>query len=317
MEYIYLIAGFLLLLYGGDLLVKGGVSLAGRFNVPPIVVGLTIVSFGTSAPELFVSVVAGLEGYPEVAIGNVIGSNIANVALVLGLTAIIFPIPVRSSSVKIDAPFMLIVSLIFLWLTRSTQPYLVSRPEGGIFVLLLIGYTIFLLVFAKHAKATDEEQIAKAAQRKLWKVIGMLVLAYAGLALGSELLVTNAGKIASEFGVSERVIAITVVAFGTSLPELATSVIAAFRKEMDISVGNIIGSNIFNILAVLGITGLVKPIPVASGFLHFDIYWMLGTSALLFIFILPFRGGRLTRLKGSVLFLCYCVYIYTLYYSGS
>ncbi len=317
MEYLLLFAGFVLLLYGGDLLVKGGVSLANRFGVPPLVVGLTVVSFGTSAPELFVSVVAALKNHPEVAIGNVIGSNIANVALVLGLTALIFPIPVRSSSVKIDAPFMLIISLVLWFFMRNSNQLQLTRTEGAFFVFLLVSYTLFLIFVARKQNRSKLKVPDSTHEKSIWVVIAMLVLAYVGLAFGSDLLVTNAGIIATEFGISERVIAITVVAFGTSLPELATSVIAAFRKQMDISIGNIIGSNIFNILAVLGITGLVKPIPVAEGFLRFDIFWMLGTSLLLFFFILPFKGGKLTRPKAGFLFACYCVYIYLLYFKSA
>lgn len=312
MEYVYLIAGFFILLLGGKYLVKAGVALANRFNISSLVIGLTIVSFSTSAPELFVSFVAGVKNYPEVAIGNVIGSNIANIALVLAITALIFPIPVKSSSVRIDAPFMILVSAL-LWILMLNG--ILGRIEGLIMVILLGLYTVGLIHFSRKNRKDKAEKSA-AGSMSLWKIILLLVLANGGLAFGSDLLVTNASIIAGNLGISERVIAITVVAFGTSLPELATSVIAAFKKEMDISIGNIIGSNIFNILSVLGITSMVKPIPVSAGFLSFDIMWMFGISLLLFFFILPFKGGILSRPKAFVLFAGYCIYVYLLYFSS-
>lgn len=310
MEYLLLIFGFTLLLFGGRFLVSGSVALANRFNLSPLVIGLTVVSFGTSAPELFVSAAAALKNHPEVAIGNVIGSNVANVALVLALTAMIFPISVRKNTVKIDAPFMIVVSLL-LWLFMSDGS--LKRWEGGAFILFLAGYTVFLLRVTQKNHVPENEN-SQAGQMGIIKIIGLIVLAYLGLAFGSELLVTNASIIAKKFGVSERVIAITIVAFGTSLPELVTSVMAAFKKEMEISIGNIIGSNIFNILAVLGVTSILKPIAIAPDFLSKDIFWMLATSAMLFLFILPFKGGTLTRFKGTVLFLTYCIYILILYF---
>ncbi len=313
MEYLLLIVGFILLLYGGKYLVKGGVALARRYNVSSLVIGLTVVSFGTSAPELFVSLIASIKNHPEVAIGNVIGSNIANVALVLALTAIVFPIPVRSSSVKLDAPFMLFVSML-LWCFFLNL--ILTRWEGGLFIILIISYTIVLLRLSRQNKY---KRIIYDSDVKMGigKILLIFILADAGLAIGSDLLVDNASKIAVNLGVDERIIAITIIAFGTSLPELATSVIAAFRKEMDISVGNIIGSNIFNILVVLGISSIVKPLKVNPDFLRNDIYWMMSTSLLLFLFILPFKGGKITRGKAIMLFLSYCVYVYILYFRGA
>jgi cation:H+ antiporter len=312
MEYIYLIAGFVLLLFGGKYLIKAGVALADRFNVSALVIGLTVVSFGTSAPELFVSVFAAINNHPEVAIGNVIGSNIANIALVLAITALIFPMPVKSASVKVNAPFMILVSVL-LWLLMLNG--ILGRIEGIVLVTLLILSTIGLIHFSrkKELKIAEERNIEKM---RLGMIILLLILATSGLAFGSDLLVANASIIAGRLGISERVIAITVVAFGTSLPELATSAIAAFKKEMDISIGNIIGSNVFNILSVLGITSLVKPIPVSEGFLSFDIFWMVGISVLLFLFILPVKGGILNRPKAFILFAGYCVYVYLLYFSS-
>jgi len=298
-------------LAGGRFLIQGGVALAERFNIPSMVIGLTVVSFGTSAPELFVSVVAAVKGHPEVAIGNVIGSNIANISLVLALTALIIPIPVKSGSVKIDAPFMLLVSFL-LWALIYNQELV--RWEGALFLVLITVYTIGLLKFSRK-NIKDKETLVSVKRMGLGKTILMLILAYIGLAFGSDLLVDNASMIALDFGVSERVIAITIVAFGTSLPELTTSLLAAIKGEMDISIGNIIGSNIFNILVVLGFASFIKPISVDIEFLNFDIFWMLGTSLLLFFFILPFKGGKLTRTKAGVLFVSYCIYVSLLYFN--
>jgi cation:H+ antiporter len=311
MEYIYLIAGFVLLLFGGKYLVKAGVALAGRFNVSSLVIGLTVVSFGTSAPELFVSVEAAIKNSPEFAIGNVIGSNIANIALVLAVTALIFPIPVKSSSVKIDAPFMIVVSIL-LWILMLNG--ILGRIEGLVMTGMLILYTVGIIYYSRKNYKDDRKLTAEKGG--LGRILLLLVLSIGGLAFGSDLLVENARIIALHFGISERVVGITILALGTSLPELATSAIAAFKKEMDISIGNVIGSNIFNILSVLGITSLVKPIPVDRGFLSFDIFWMLGVSMLLFFFILPLKGGMLSRPKALVLFAGYCFYVYLLYFSG-
>lgn len=310
MEYLLLLAGFILLLFGGKLLVEGGVALAHRFNISPWVIGLTVISFGTSAPELFVSIMAGISGHDEVAIGNVIGSNIANIALVLALTAIVFPIPVRSSSVKIDGPIMIAISLLLYAFMFNR---ILSRWEGLLFIIIILGYTLAHFYYSKNRKH-DVDPSIRLKTMTLGRIILQLVLAIAGLAAGSNLLVSNAGKIALSLGVDERIIAVSMVAFGTSLPELVTSVIAAFKKQMDISISNIIGSNIFNILVVLGISSLINPLTVNPAFLTNDIFWMLGISLLLFFYILPFKGGKLTRLKGLSLFLIYCVYVYILYF---
>lgn len=306
MEYLYLLIGFVLLLYGGHWLVTSGSALAFSLKVSPLIIGLTVISFGTSAPELFVSAAASVSGHPNLVLGNVVGSNIANISLVLALTAIIFPIKVNSNSVKIDAPFMLFVSLI-LWVFMLSK--VIHLWEGIIFLLLLFTYTFGLIYLSRKQKNTPE----RITQMKVWKAILLFILADVALAIGSKLLVNNASKIAIDLGVSERVVAISLVALGTSLPELATSLIAAFKKQIDISVGNIIGSNIFNILGVIGLSAVLHPIAVEENFYKKDIFWMLGIAITLFIFILPFRGGQLTRIKGVILFLFYVGYIYFLY----
>ncbi len=310
-EYLLLLSGFAILILSGKYLVKGSVSLAFRYKVSKLVIGLTVVAFGTSAPELFVSLFATVRGHPAITIGNVVGSNIANIALVLGITAIIFPIPVRKNSVKIDWPVMMVASLLFyvFILDRSLKFF-----EGLFFILFLVAYLVLSIHFSRKNYTLDAE-ITDVHYSKRMSVLAIL-FSTIGLALGSYLLVENASSIARTFGISERVISITLIAFGTSIPELVTSAAAAFHKEMDISIGNIIGSNIFNILGVLGITSVVKSIAVPEQTLSFDIYWMLGIAILLFLFILPLKGGRLTRTKGLILFVVYCVYVYLLFKSN-
>ncbi len=305
MEYSLLILGFIILLFSGKYLVKGSVALAAHYKISKLVIGVTVVSFGTSAPEMFVSSIASYTGRPDIAMGNVIGSNIANIALVLALTAVIFPIPVRKNSVKIDAPFMLIISLLMYLLLLNLE---LSRFEGILFLALLTTYVLFIIL--KSKRDNDVDVNAEDEKLTVGLALLMILLSAGGLAFGSHLLVDNAEIIALRLGASERIVSITLLAFGTSLPELTTSAVAAFKKEMDISIGNIIGSNIFNILAVLGVASIVNPLQIDRNFITVDIFWMLGISLMLFFFILPFKGGKLTRFKGAVLFLVYLVYLY-------
>jgi cation:H+ antiporter len=305
MEYVKVLAGFVLLLLGGNYLVKGGVSLAGHLKISSLVVGITFVSLGTSAPELIVSLQAALNGHPDISIGNVVGSNISNIALVLAITAIIIPIKVSRDSVIINWPVMMLASLLFYFFILN---FSLDRWEGIIFVL---GLATFLYLSIRNSRLQHLNSVVETAKPSQSVFIALLivVLSCAGLAIGSNWLVNGAATVARNFGVSERVISITLIAFGTSVPELATSVIAAVKKELDISVGNIIGSNIFNLFGVLGITASFTSIPVNSGTVRFDVPWMLGISLLLFLFILPLRGGRLTRLKGIIMLLSYATYI--------
>lgn len=305
MDYLLLVCGFVLLLLSGKYLVRGSVSLANQLKISKLVIGVTVVSFGTSAPEMFVSALATYRGEPEIALGNVIGSNIANIALVLALTAIVFPIIVKKDSVKLDAPFMLLCSGLLFVLMLDLE---ISRLDGVIFLLLLAAYSIFIVV--KSRKSFEDEVDEESGDVTTWLALVMVLLSAGGLAFGSHLLVGSAKNIAEGLNISERLVSITVIAFGTSLPELTTSLIAAIKKEMDISIGNIIGSNIFNILAVFGVSSLVKPLAVDRKFIEVDIYWMLAISVLLFLFILPLKGGKLTRVKGGALFLIYLIYMY-------
>ena len=305
MEYLKVLAGFVVLLYSGNYLVKGGVSLAGHLKISSLVVGITFVSLGTSAPELIVSVQAALKGHPDISIGNVVGSNISNIALVLAITSIIIPIRVSRNSVVINWPVMMLASVLFYVFIMN---YSLDRWEGIIFILGLITFLYLSIRNSRKQHFSSNEEPVKPSQ-SIFVALLIVLLSCAGLAIGSNWLVNGAATVARNFGVSERVISVTLIAFGTSVPELATSIIAAVKKELDISVGNIIGSNIFNLLGVLGITASITPIDVNPNTIRFDVPWMLGISLLLFLFILPFKGGRLTRLKGIVMLISYAAYV--------
>lgn len=307
-NYLLAILGFLFLLGSGRYLVEGSTSLAKYFGLSTLLIGVTVVAFGTSAPELLVSLQAGVKGHPEISLGNVIGSNISNIALVLAITAIIMPIPVKRQSLFFDWPFMMIISILFYLFGRN---FMLGRIEGVIFNVLLIGFIYFSI--KRSRKNTDKKNSARPSKSILWKAVIMVVLSSAGLVFGADLLVDNAVFIAKDMGVSERVISITMIAVGTSLPELVTSVMAAIKKEMDISVGNIIGSNIFNILSVLGITSIIKPIQIEPIILNFDILWMLAISLLLFFLLLPFKKPKLSRFDGVILLLVYAFYLYRVF----
>ena len=307
MEYIEFLSGLALLIVSGKYLVDGGVSFARHFKIPTLVIGVTVVAFGTSAPELIVSVNAAISGSPEIAFGNVVGSNISNIALVLGVTAILIPIPVNRISFRLDWPVMMFASiLLYVFILND----LISFFEGLILFLILISYLFFTVNRSrKKTKGGDTNNNTEKPKFTLILSIAVVILSSIGLAFGADFFVDGASTIAESWGVSKRVISITIVAFGTSAPELTASIIAALNKETDISIGNIIGSNIFNIMAVLGITGMVHEIPVDHVAFSFDIIWMLFVSILLFLFIFPFKTIYLNRVEGMLLVLSYIIYI--------
>jgi cation:H+ antiporter len=310
MSIFYVLAGFLLLVVGGEFLVRSSVGLSFKLKLSKIVIGMTVVSFATSAPELIVSLQAALDSHPDLALSNVIGSNIANIALVLGLTAIIFPLAIDKDFYKMNWPMMIASSVIlyyFLW-----NDNVLSRIEGSFLFISLVVFIYFMIKISRK-NASDEVADVDEALREtsnlkigLWLVLG-------GLALwgGSELLVKGAVDIATKLGVSERVIGVSMVALGTSVPELAASVIAALRKEKAISLGNLIGSNIFNIASVLGLTSIIMPIKVLDeALLNNDMIWMLAISALLLPLVFLPKKLELSRLKGLILFSGYIIFIY-------
>lgn len=307
MDFVAIIVGLVLLIKGGDLLLNAAVALSLKINIPKIVIGMTVVSFATSAPELIVSIKSALKGYPDLALGNVVGSNIANLAFVLGVILIISPIRVTKSFYKIDWPIMMIATLLFYSFLQA-DGYL-SQVEGGILFVLLLIFLIYLLFFQK--KAVIEEKVEIDEKEMLFTQLTFTF--FAGgffLWLGSEVLVNSAVSLATSLGVSERIISISVVSIGTSIPELSASIIAIINKEKAISIGNLIGSNIFNILAVMGITAMIHPISVMDrAILDIDFFWMIGVSLLIFPLVFIPKKMRLGRLEGFCLLIIYGLFL--------
>ena len=315
MTFVYLIAGLVLLVAGAEVLVRGAAKLAAQFGIPPLIIGLTVVAFGTSAPETAVSVQSAFNGSGDLAIGNVIGSNIANVLLILGMTALIAPLIVSRQLIRLDVPIMIGASLLTFGLAWDGS---LSRLDGALLFAGVLTYTGFLIYSARKDKGNDDDEFAKefgldeAPKPYAWVInLGLIIAGLVLLVAGSNFLVEGAVTLARALGISELVIGLTVVAIGTSLPELATSILAAIKGERDIAVGNIVGSNIFNLLCVLGLASLVSPaaISVSPNALAFDFPVMIAVAvACLPIF---FTGYRINRWEG-LLFLAYYV-AYTLY----
>jgi cation:H+ antiporter len=301
LSYLILIVGLAILIVSGEFLVKGAVNVAIRLKITPLVVGMTVVSFGTSAPELLVSIKAALNDHPQIAIGNVIGSNIANLALVLGITAIIFPMPVERNTIRFDWPMLMISTAMLLF---AMQDLVIVQYEGVILFVALVAFITFIIF---NSRKGGENHSVEKAEGSVYKDIGFILGGCVGLAVGASLLLDSAVVIAQGLGMSEHVIGVTIVAFGTSVPELVTSCVAAFRKQTDVSVGNLIGSNIFNIMAVLGITSIIKDIPINADVLLNDMPWVVGISLIL----LPFMvfGRKITRSAGFVLLFSYILYV--------
>ncbi|WP_298879118.1 calcium/sodium antiporter [uncultured Polaribacter sp.] len=307
MNFLLIIGGLILLILGGNWLLKSAVALSLKLDVPKIVIGMTVVSFATSAPELIVSINAALSGSSDLALGNVIGSNIANLGLVLGITLLLGTMHVQKSFYKTDWPVMMIASILLYFFLSGDN--VITRNEGIILFSFLIIFLIYLLRYQKTAVLDelpeDDEPLP------LYKIVLFLVIGGLGLWGGSELLIKGATSMALEYGVSERVIGVTVVSIGTSVPELAASIIAVLKKEKAISLGNLIGSNVFNILAVLGITSIITPVAVKDiGILDNDIYWMLGISFVVLPLVFVPKGYRLNWKDGIVLLAAYIAFIY-------
>lgn len=297
-----LAAGLALLTFGAEFLVRGAVSLANRFGMPPLLIGLTVVGFGTSMPELLVSLQAALAGSPAIAVGNVVGSNIANILLILGAAATISPIAARIANLNRDMVMMLVATFVMLGLGYWG---VVTFWSGLAMFALLAAY----LAWVTHSdrRRMTEEETELLIKLPGWKEALFLAGGLGGLILGANLLIEAATAIAREFGVSEAVIGLTIVAVGTSLPELATSVVAAFRRQADIALGNVVGSNIFNILGILGITAVVVPVPVETSMAVFDIPFMLAVSVGLMALILV--AGRIGRGAGIGMLAVYAGYV--------
>lgn len=305
------LVGFALLMGGGDALVRGAIALAARLKISPLLIGMTVVAMGTSAPELMVSILSALSDHADIAIGNVIGSNIANVLLVLGVPILIYPMQTAQPGVQRQTTIMMAMSLGFVGLLFLGT---IGRIEG---LVLLVALAVFLYTCARgdvQLTALEEvqEQLGEATAQQLpyWQIVLWLLLGLALLPLGADFVVKSGSSLALSWGISEAVIGLTIVALGTSLPELATTVAAAFRKSIDVALGNVIGSNIFNMLAIVGITGVIVDLDIAEAFLQFDVWVMLVSSLLLTVLV--WRKQVLGLKTGLVLLAGYGMYLYYL-----
>ena len=311
-----IIIGFGLLVWGAERFVHGAAAIAQNFGVPPLIIGLTVVGIGTSAPEILISMVASYEGNPALAVGNALGSNITNIALVLGITALVMPLTVKSETLRREYPIMFIIMLVALMLVMDNH---LGQIDGLILISGLFVMLYWMIQTAKKQKRDPmekefEQEIPKISTQKafLWFTIGLVLLI-----ISSRGLVWGSVNIAKAAGISDLVIGLTIVAIGTSLPELAASIMSALKKEHDIAIGNIIGSNMFNMLVVFGIPGLMSPHIIDSAILERDFPFMIGLSIALFIMAYGFKGqGRINRFEGSLLLGGYVSYMVILYYTA-
>ncbi|HSG93854.1 MAG TPA: calcium/sodium antiporter [Methylotenera sp.] len=311
LDLLFVAVGVLLLTTGGEALIRGSLAAANRMNVSPLLSGLLIVGFGTSAPELVVSIDAALNNRPDIAVGNVVGSNIGNILLILGLCALITPLAVKPLALRRDAVTVVGAGILFLILVGGNA---LARTDAAILLIALAAYLIWAYRTERSGMApsaelhkAEAEELTALPKTTLWIVMAVL-LGLALLIAGSQVLLKGAVGIAEALGISEAVIGLTLVAIGTSLPELSISIIAAFRKHADVAIGNILGSNIFNLLGILGISALLQPLPVHARILQFDQWVMLGTSLILLVFL--YTGSRLSRLEGGLLVLGYALYLW-------
>jgi len=308
-----LLIGLAVLILGGDFLVKGATRIALRLHISPLVVGLTIVAFGTSAPEMLISIKSALAGSPDLTMGNVIGSNICNLALVLGVTALIAPIKVNSDSIRIDWPMAMGSSVMLYFLVKEG---IINTYEGIAFILILAIYTFYIIRRSRKVNKSEadlnevlvEEEYGRE-KMNLTKDIFFIAIGCLGLYYGSDWFVMSAQELARHWGVSERVIGITVLALGTSLPELVTAIVASIKKETDLALGNLMGSNIFNVLSILGITSIIKEIHVSDEIINHDMLPMLGITLIILPMMLYNR--QIGRVEGGILLFIYLFYTYT------
>lgn len=316
MSYILLIIGFVLLIKGADIFVDGASEIAKKFKIPEIIVGLTIVSIGTSAPELAVSIISSLKGSNEITMGNIIGSNIFNTLMVLGITSIIMPIVIKKSSISKDFIITVIVAILLLVLTFGDLLWggtsQISTLNGIVLLILCIGYLLLLLLDTKKSNSLVENIESEEPQEeiKILTCIIKILIGVAGVVSGGEMVVNAATNIATTFGMSQKLIGLTIIAVGTSLPELVTSIIAAIKGKSDIALGNVFGSNIFNMLLILGTAASINPIPVLPQ-LGIDLIFLIVVTLILggFMFVGKKGKSKLSRKEGLILVLMYVVYI--------
>ncbi len=311
MTYLLLLVGFVFLIKGAGFLVDGSSSLAKKMNISNLVIGLTIVAFGTSAPELFVNLFASLNGTTDIAIGNIVGSNIANILLILGISAIIYPLKVGKGTVWKEIPLSLLAAGLLLVMANDAlidgvNFNALTRIDG---IILIAFFVVFLYyTFGIAGETEDESEESSLPVYSGMRSVGLIILGLVGLVIGGQWIVSSAIAIALSMGLSDTLIGLTIVAIGTSLPELATSAVAAYKKNTDIAVGNVVGSNIFNIFWILGLSSIISPLPFASK-LNFDLLAMVGASALLFVWMFLGKRHVLERWQG-IFFVCtYIVYL--------
>ena len=309
-EIILIIIGFALLIKGAEFLVDGSSSIAKRFHIPEIIIGLTIVSIGTSMPELFVSITSAIDGYADMAVGNVIGSNLCNLLLILGLSAVIMPVEFKKETRLIEIPLTLAITILLFVLCNIGHD--ITRSEGILLIILFcafIGYTIYM---SRKEKDSSQEESTHQKQISMLRSCIYIILGIVGLKLGGDLVVNHSVSIAQSLKISEKIISLTIIAIGTSLPELVTSVTAAIKKDSDIAIGNILGSNIFNILLILGVSATIKPIQYSISYNSQIIVLILGT---IFLALFPFIGkkNQMTRANGVTYLILYGIYMVGLF----
>ena len=312
-----LLIGFGLLIKGADFLVLGSSSLARRFNIPELIIGLTIVAFGTSAPELVVSIVASLKGLNDITFGNIIGSNIFNLLFILGISALFLPIKVQHSTIVKEVPYSVIAALV-LFILANDHLYSENRPNriGTVDGLIMLSFFLFFLFYIfRNMKNDNQEIIIDPKAYSLWKTLLLIILGLTGLVIGGRMSVNNAVDIAKHLNISERIIGLTIVAIGTSLPELATSAVAAYRKNSDIAVGNVVGSNIFNIFFVLPVSALIHPLPYQLTF-NTDITVLIAGTVILLFFTYSGKKAVIERWEGLLLALGFIGYTLSLILGG-
>lgn len=310
LHFLLLAVGLVVLMFGADWLVDGASGLAKRLNVPDLVIGLTIVAFGTSAPELVVNLMASVEGSSEIALTNILGSNIINVLVILGVSAVIYPIASQRSSRRFDIPMSILAGLAILLMGTECFGLLgtegqVSRLDG---VILLLVFCLFMYHSVKEAKSGNSDSAESFKPMAVWKAVLLIVVGIAFLVSGGELIVRAAVKLAEIWGVPEAVVGVTIVALGTSLPELATSAVAAFKHNSDLAIGNVIGSNIFNVFFVLGVSAVIRPLPAYTN-MPVDAVLAAGSCLLVWLFVVSNRRHEIKRWQGAVLLLCYASYL--------
>ncbi len=298
-----LVVGFVFLVKGADWFVEGASKVAEKFGIPQLVIGLTIVAMGTSLPEAAVSVSAALKGSADITIGNVVGSNILNVLIILGLTSVIRPVAVQKSTIKYEIPFVALISAFLLCIGYTD--HMVGRADGAILWVLFIAYLLYLFKMTKSGEMVPEELPEEGKALPVWKMLLLIIVGAVLIVLGSDLAVDAASELARIFGMSERLIGLTIVALGTSLPELVTSVTAAIKGKADIAVGNIVGSNIFNILFVVGTSALITPVVYASNFLTDSIVCI---AAAVLLWLCVFKNRKLGRAGGAIMLVSYAAY---------